>query len=379
MAIFPKTANKMQPLQATGPMLMPQAMQQTLPTKKAFSRPFFKEDSPVCGVRTPDPTGQEDGVALQRIQNQSGCRLHIERSRSEVRLFGSKEAAAVADRLLDDFQKMCIERLVPCPKSSNLDLDRLNEMAQVLCVTFRLEEELIFILGLEEVVVAATQELGKYLSNPEAYKAPEATDACSKISSKVSMLCNLDASPGTTTASGEVFESGSELGGADWSPSQGQQQANSPGFGVLSSTPTCMASPSSSYGSPGGLSSTCMQQPLMPRGMCGDPDGHHCNHCGAPRFCGHCGNQIWTIQQPGAAPLMLTPATPQVLSMEQMQMKQHFAQLQPNYFQVCVPPQGPHGVMANMGPLPVVLSAQRPNFHGKQGKMEPTSAFWRFF
>ena len=38
------------------------------------------------------------------------------------------------------------------------------------------------------------------------------------------MLCNLDASPGTTTASGEVFESGSELGGADWSPSQAFQQ-----------------------------------------------------------------------------------------------------------------------------------------------------------
>ena len=71
---------------------------------------------------------------MQRIQNQSGCRLHIERSRSEVRLFGSKEAAAVADRLLDDFQKMCIERLVPCPKSSNLDLDRLNEMAQASVV-----------------------------------------------------------------------------------------------------------------------------------------------------------------------------------------------------------------------------------------------------
>ena len=43
---------------------------------------------------------------------------------------------------------------------------------------------------------------------------------------EVSMLCNLDASPGTTTASGEVFESGSELG-ADWSPSQAQHQTES--------------------------------------------------------------------------------------------------------------------------------------------------------
>ncbi|CAE7857999.1 hypothetical protein AK812_SmicGene3963 [Symbiodinium microadriaticum] len=436
MATFPKTANKMQPPQATGPMQPPvllqqpmqsmhavqqsQAMQQAPPTYKAFSGPFFKEDLQAGRYKTSHEffldtgllngfcrrgrrrlqeieeatnatvkldrsrgvlkafgtieaiqqvqqqlesmtgprkeisraawaelmrtrTGQEDGVALQRIQNQSGCRLHIERSKSEVRLFGSKEAAAVADRLLDDFQKMCMERFIPCPNSSMLDLDRLNEMAQVLCVTFRLEENVIFILGVEDVVVAAAQELSKYLSNPGAYRAPEATDACAKISTKVSMLCNLDASPGTTTASGEVFESGSELG-ADWSPSQGQQPANSPGFGVLSSTPPCMASPSS-YGSPGG-----MQQPLMPRGMFADPDGHHCNHCGAPRFCGHCGNQIWTIQSSGA-PLMLTPATPQILSMEQQQ-KQNFAQLQPNYFQVCAP-QGPHGVMASMGPLPV--------------------------
>ena len=44
------------------------------------------------------------------------------------------------------------------------------------------------------------------------------------------------------------------------------------------------------------------------------------------------------------APLMLTPATPQILSMEQQQ-KQNFAQLQPNYFQVCAP-QGPHGLAA---------------------------------
>ena len=94
----------------------------------SFSMPALPAISLLFG--TPARTGQEDGVALQRIQNQSGCRLHIERSKSEVRLFGSKEAAAVADRLLDDFQKMCMERFIPCPNSSMLDLDRLNEMAQ---------------------------------------------------------------------------------------------------------------------------------------------------------------------------------------------------------------------------------------------------------
>ena len=44
---------------------------------------------------------------------------------------------------------------------------------------------------------------------------------CSDVPSlsEVSMICNLDGSP--TTASGELYESGSDLG-ADWSPSQAE-------------------------------------------------------------------------------------------------------------------------------------------------------------
>ena len=49
-----------------------------------------------------------------------------------MRLFGPNAAVALADRLLDDFQKMCMERLVTCPNSTSLNLDILNEMAQAV-------------------------------------------------------------------------------------------------------------------------------------------------------------------------------------------------------------------------------------------------------
>ncbi|CAE7607117.1 unnamed protein product [Symbiodinium natans] len=288
-------------------------------------------------------TGQDDGhtaVALQQIQNQSGCRLHIERSKCEVRLFGPNAAVALADRLLDDFQKMCMERLVTCPNSTSLNLDILNEMAQVMCVTFRLEEDLIFILGLEEVVADAAEELARFLANPGAYFLPSSSRAAAKVASKVSMICNLDGSP--TTASGELYESGSDLG-ADWSPSQAGH-ITSPAFEALSSPSTpCMAP---CCGSPCGV-----QRPMVHGMGQTDLDGHHCHCCGAPRFCGHCGNQIWVTSTSGY-PLMTSPVAQSQASPLMAQMKPQFAQPQPNYFQVCLP-QGPQGMMPQMQAIPV--------------------------
>ena len=56
---------------------------------------------------------------------------------------------------------------------------------QVMCVTFRLEEDLIFILGLEEVVADAAEELARFLANPGAYFLPSSSRAAAKVASKV--------------------------------------------------------------------------------------------------------------------------------------------------------------------------------------------------
>mmetsp|Transcript_39197 Transcript_39197/g.73086 ORF Transcript_39197/g.73086 Transcript_39197/m.73086 type:complete len:397 (+) Transcript_39197:19-1209(+) len=287
-------------------------------------------------------TGRDEGVALAQIQTQSGCRVHIERSRNEVRLFGPKNAVAMADKLLDDLQKMCVERLVSAP-TANLNLATLNDLAQALCVTFRLENDIIFILGLKVAVSDASHQLSNYLANPNGYMMPSA-DGAKKVAAEIASL-NSEGSPSATTVSGEVYESGSSDVGGDWSPTYKADDASCPAAYQMPmpTSPAMQAAP---------LSPCIGQQAMVPVQPMG-ADSCVCQNCGASKFCGHCGNQIWVVTPAsGGYPMMMTPSPAAMQQPSQpaqpMQMKAMMQQA--NYFQVSQV-SGPHqGMMPQMGP-----------------------------
>jgi len=109
----------------------------------------------------------------QRIQQLSNCRVHIERTSKEVRLFGPKDAVAVASHLLDELQQLCIETLVEFDVGVNLVGEKIQQIAQQQCVTIVFEEgdqntpSRANVCGFEFAVAAALKALETYEANPK--------------------------------------------------------------------------------------------------------------------------------------------------------------------------------------------------------------------
>mmetsp|Transcript_84452 Transcript_84452/g.149423 ORF Transcript_84452/g.149423 Transcript_84452/m.149423 type:complete len:455 (-) Transcript_84452:167-1531(-) len=120
-------------------------------------------------------------AAIECIQQQSQCRVHIERSKHEVRLFGPKPAVAVADRLLDALANMCLEKVVQVSDITALASEMLHLMAHTCSVTLRVEKNCVFVLGLAVTVQTAAEELKRYVSNPQNFQLSIRADAMNKI------------------------------------------------------------------------------------------------------------------------------------------------------------------------------------------------------
>jgi hypothetical protein len=109
-------------------------------------------------------SGEEANVA--RIQQESGCRIHIERSRQEVRLFGHAEAIAIAEKLLKELDQECIEKTVPMKVGASTS-PALQALAHSCGVTLQLEENQILVLGLQDSVNEAVKDLNRYLHDAD--------------------------------------------------------------------------------------------------------------------------------------------------------------------------------------------------------------------
>jgi len=105
--------------------------------------------------------------ALSRLQTASGCRIHIERTNNEVRLFSPPEIVSIADRLLEQFCEECSEEIVD---AGNVPLcpPALDALANSCSVTLRVEEEhnQIMVHGLQKNVIKGAAFLHRYLSDP---------------------------------------------------------------------------------------------------------------------------------------------------------------------------------------------------------------------
>lgn len=112
-------------------------------------------------------------VSVAWIQDQSGCRLHIERGSCEVRIFGPKAGIEVAYRIIDEIAPLCTEESVPVQDPSALTSPMLQSIAHACSATFRVQSSAITILGLKRFVRNAAEQLRQFLAVPQSYSLPE--------------------------------------------------------------------------------------------------------------------------------------------------------------------------------------------------------------
>lgn len=101
-------------------------------------------------------------AAIQHIQEESGCRVHIERTTQEVRLYGPEQSLKVADRLLKELTEETDVQQVEGMLSPEL----LEQVTLRQGVTLRMRETCIEVLGRKAATRAAAAELEKLIKDP---------------------------------------------------------------------------------------------------------------------------------------------------------------------------------------------------------------------
>mmetsp|Transcript_2303 Transcript_2303/g.4803 ORF Transcript_2303/g.4803 Transcript_2303/m.4803 type:complete len:461 (-) Transcript_2303:124-1506(-) len=99
---------------------------------------------------------------LHYFQKESGCRIHIERSHQEVRLFGPDECTAAAEQLIDNFALQCIE-LPLAVQDGLLPDETIQEITEACAVTLNVETEQLVLYGLQDAVNRAARSLLKHI------------------------------------------------------------------------------------------------------------------------------------------------------------------------------------------------------------------------
>mmetsp|Transcript_105731 Transcript_105731/g.166911 ORF Transcript_105731/g.166911 Transcript_105731/m.166911 type:complete len:372 (+) Transcript_105731:18-1133(+) len=107
-----------------------------------------------------------DEAAVARIQLESGCRIHVERSSQEVHLFGDSESVAKAEQLLNELDQNCVEEVVPM-NVEPVQSEVWEAIANSCGVTLRMEKGYACILGLRDSVRKAVSHLQDQIEDME--------------------------------------------------------------------------------------------------------------------------------------------------------------------------------------------------------------------
>jgi len=206
------------------------------------------------------------------LQQESGCRVHIERSRCEVRLFGDPEGIDVADRLIADLENVCTEEPVYVENADQLPMSTLEALARSGNVTLCIEEGSIVVRGLKNQVARTAEELRAYVASPQSYhplhcsgsNALQDADHASEANMHLGIVTTKCFSePQTTqlTAPAEARPS-NPSNSLDWRQPQHQQQ---------------------------------QQQWQQQQNQVSLDGCSTCPTCGTPKFCMYCGAQLWQV------------------------------------------------------------------------------------
>jgi len=99
---------------------------------------------------------------LQWMQTQCGCRIHIERSLQEVRLFGPDENTKHGLELIQEFSERCVEAAIPS-KSDSMPDSVVKAITDTYQVTVNVEMRQVMVYGLKDAVEQAKHEVESYL------------------------------------------------------------------------------------------------------------------------------------------------------------------------------------------------------------------------
>jgi len=254
-------------------------------------------------TRTNDDSSR---AAVAKIQEESGCRIHIERSAKQVRLFGRKDQIVVGQELLAKLDGMCVEEVVDMKCAQYLDLEMLRTFAHEFGVTLQVEEARIIVCGVKGAVMEAATELHDHGSDQQNFKlsyedTKPADAALSAIELAMSQLQSDATGPedktqdamssGTSTKdtltplaeaacptqASEKQKHGTVL--TKTSPSVQQKEEGAGPGGQFNACPTC--GDCGKFCTQCGQPSLKLQQKSPPRGAC--------QTCGAANFCIYCG------------------------------------------------------------------------------------------
>jgi len=288
-------------------------------------------------------------AAIECIQQHSECRVHIERSKHEVRLFGPNFAVSVADRLLDELGKMCTEKIVMA-NIANLAAETLHQIAHTCSVTLRVEGQEIFVLGLSANVHKAGEEMQRYVTSPGSFELR--TTLQSSQDAAAAALSKLQGDGNARTFSAALSDPRTTTSGSLCDlTTQGEDDSDH-------STETAAVGKELRQSRKQSLEQT----PAAP--SC----GHHCPTCGAANYCVRCGHPTGAagsgmvtsmslaafasmprhqVQMEGAMPMWGCNPMPQG-EQQTPQMPQHF--IQQGMVPVCFPgfPAGMYPNMAGM-------------------------------
>jgi len=174
---------------------------------------------------------------LMRLQEESGCRIHIERSSREVRIFGTEADVQVAEQLLDDLDASVTEAALDIDVSliSELVLESLMHSRGVMV---QVEGGSIKIFGKKDAVSNAVEDIREYVANPHSNRLLEV---------KAKMPPHEEVTPARPVPTSNTMQ---------MSKQEAEQQGG---------------------------------QAMAKAGM-----GQSCHTCGAANFCPCCGNPVWS-------------------------------------------------------------------------------------
>lgn len=254
-------------------------------------------------TKSKDP---EEGL-VARLQEESGCRIHIERDRHQVRIFGPSEEVAVCERLLEELDAECVEELVPrAVDATLLKTPALDALAQACGVTLRADKGTITVLGTRSAVREAAIELCQFVDAwAQGSGSPGAALAGALGGAGDARAADRAAAARRAAPPGREWYVGAGPRGptaAAWAPMPADSMPKKAPLPTYAHEQLRLpADPQFAAGSwaPGGGSSSGSRAPAGGHEAC---SGGSCPTCGAGRFCIYCGCPTFRSSPGGGGP-----------------------------------------------------------------------------
>mmetsp|Transcript_110499 Transcript_110499/g.276668 ORF Transcript_110499/g.276668 Transcript_110499/m.276668 type:complete len:495 (-) Transcript_110499:261-1745(-) len=231
-------------------------------------------------------------IHVLSLQHATGCRVHIERDKCEVRLFGANTNVVEAMSIIDRLQGDCVEAFFPMQDGLQFSISVLEALGRQFGVTLLAAEGGVSVLGLHAAVEHTMRELDLYRTGQRELPqtAPQDADVGSRpLESASQDLAARDLTAERAPNPGHLAKEGTPLRGGDaWA----QRFINARGSTTIPMT-------SAAFGREGhkrrheitrarGVEMGRMTGHQHDRQF-GQHEGTHCPTCGVGRFCGSCG------------------------------------------------------------------------------------------